>query len=64
MDGGLSGGVERDFGLCRGARRDAKPCRSTGAVRDYCLELLMPIERKSVEPMAAVTAPWAFSPRA
>jgi hypothetical protein len=26
-------------------------------IHDYCLGLLMPIERKSVEPMAAVTAP-------
>src|SRR5713101_10018199 len=26
-------------------------------MRDYCLGLLMPIARKSVEPMAAVTAP-------
>src|SRR5512134_2480939 len=26
-------------------------------LRDYCLGLLMPGERKSVEPMAAVTAP-------
>src|SRR6202035_5793686 len=26
-------------------------------MRDYCLGLLMPIERKSVEPIAAVTAP-------
>jgi SRSO17 transposase len=26
-------------------------------MRDYCLGLLMPITRKSVEPMAAVTAP-------
>ena len=26
-------------------------------MRDYCLGLLMPIERKSVEPLAAVTAP-------
>src|SRR5467141_2796389 len=25
--------------------------------RDYCLGLMMPCERKSVEPMAAVTAP-------
>jgi SRSO17 transposase len=33
-------------------------------MHDYCLGLLMPIERKSVEPMAAMTAPWAFSPRA
>src|SRR5216683_1130339 len=26
-------------------------------LRDYCLGLLMPVARKSVEPMAAVTAP-------
>ena len=26
-------------------------------MHDYCLALLMPIARKSVEPMAAVTAP-------
>lgn len=26
-------------------------------LRDYCLGLLMPLDRKSVEPMAAVTAP-------
>ena len=26
-------------------------------MRDYCLGLLVPGERKSVEPMAAVTAP-------
>jgi SRSO17 transposase len=32
-------------------------------MRDYCLGLLMPIERKSVEPMAAVTAAWAFNRR-
>ena len=29
----------------------------TGPLRDYCLGLLMPGERKSVEPMAAVTSP-------
>ena len=28
-----------------------------GPLRDYCMGLLMPCERKSVEPMAAVTAP-------
>ena len=33
-------------------------------LRDYCVGLPMPGERKSVEPLAAVTAPWAFSPRA
>jgi SRSO17 transposase len=26
-------------------------------LRDYCLGLLMPVERKSVEPLAAMTAP-------
>ncbi|RWE19113.1 transposase, partial [Mesorhizobium sp.] len=26
-------------------------------LKDYCLGLLMPIERKSVEPLAAVAAP-------
>ncbi len=29
----------------------------TGPLRDYCLGLVLPGERKSVEPMAAVTAP-------
>src|SRR5476651_158215 len=28
-----------------------------GPLRDYCLGLIMPCERKSVEPMAAITAP-------
>src|SRR3989304_10170690 len=28
-----------------------------GPLRDYCVGLMMPSERKSVEPMAAVTAP-------
>ena len=28
-----------------------------GPLRDYCVGLVMPGERKSVEPMAAVTAP-------
>jgi SRSO17 transposase len=26
-------------------------------LRDYCLGLMMPCERKSVEPVAAITAP-------
>ena len=29
----------------------------TSVLRDYCLGLMMPCERKSVEPMAAITAP-------
>jgi len=58
MDGGSSEGSEARF---------ASYVEALGAVlghadrqqpmRDYCLGLLMPIERKSVEPMAAVTAP-------
>src|ERR1700675_3116197 len=28
-----------------------------GPLRDYCTGLVMPCERKSVEPMAAITAP-------
>ncbi len=28
-----------------------------GPLRDYCVGLMLPVERKSVEPMAAVTAP-------
>lgn len=28
-----------------------------GPFRDYCVGLLMPVERKSVEPLAAVTSP-------
>src|ERR1700733_7998883 len=28
-----------------------------GPLRDYCTGLIMPCERKSVEPMAAITAP-------
>jgi len=58
MDGGSSGGSEARFaayvealGAVLGHADRQEP------MRDYCLGLLMPIERKSVEPMAAVTAP-------
>lgn len=30
-------------------------------LRDYCAGLMMPVARKSVEPLAAVTAPWRVS---
>jgi SRSO17 transposase len=50
----------------RRVKRDLRPMSSRSARRwgmpidrircDYCLGLLMPIERKSVEPIAAVTA--------
>ena len=33
----------------------------TRPLRDYCTGLLMPCERKSVEPMAAMMAPWRVS---
>src|SRR6266478_2384164 len=58
MDGGSSEGSEARFaayvealGAVLGHADRQEP------MRDYCLGLLMPIERKSVEPMAAVTAP-------
>src|SRR5499433_3029939 len=58
MDSGLSEGSEARFaayvealGAALGHADRQEP------MRDYCLGLLMPIERKSVEPMAAVTAP-------
>ena len=58
MDGGSSEGSEVRFagyvetlGAVLGHADRQQP------MHDYCLGLLMPIERKSVEPMAAVTAP-------
>jgi SRSO17 transposase len=65
MDGGSNEGSEarfaaygEAFGAVLGHADRQQP------MHVYCLGLLMPIERKSVEPMAAVTAPGAFSPRA
>jgi SRSO17 transposase len=58
MDGASDGGSEARFaayveqlGAALGHADRQEP------LHDYCLGLLMPIERKSVEPMAAVTAP-------
>jgi len=58
MDGGSNEGSEARFaayvealGTVLGHADRQQP------MHDYCLGLLMPIERKSVEPMAAVTAP-------
>src|SRR5437588_11689683 len=58
MDGGSSEGSEARFaayvealGAVLGHADRRQP------MHDYCLGLLMPIERKSVKPMAAVTAP-------
>jgi DDE superfamily endonuclease len=36
--------------------RDGSPDYRAGPLRDYCIGLMMPCERKSVEPIAAVTA--------
>src|SRR5438094_798806 len=44
-------------GISRRARECDRPFKPGGPLRDYCLGLVMPCERKSVEPMAAVTAP-------
>jgi SRSO17 transposase len=58
MDGGADEGSEARF-----AAYVERLCRVLGhadrhePLHDYCLGLLLPIERKSVEPMAAVTAP-------
>jgi SRSO17 transposase len=58
MDGGADGGSEARFaayveqlGRVLGHADRREP------LHDYCLGLVMPIERKSVEPMAALTAP-------
>jgi SRSO17 transposase len=58
MDGGSDGGSQGRFaayveqlGMALGHADRQEP------LHDYCLGLLMAIERKSVEPMAAVTAP-------
>jgi SRSO17 transposase len=64
MDGGSSEGSEARFaayvealGGVLGHADRQQP------MHDYCLGLLMPIDRKSVEPMAAVTAPGQSLPR-
>src|SRR5580693_9799725 len=58
MDGGSSEGSEARFaayvealGVVLGHADRQQP------MHDYCLGLLMPIERERVEPIAAVTAP-------
>jgi SRSO17 transposase len=65
MDGAASEGSEARFaayvealGQVLGHADRQEPMRDNG------LGLLMPIARKRVAPLAAVTAPWAFSPRA
>jgi len=43
--------------LCRWACGRDRHADRAGPFRDYCTGLIMPGERKSVEPMAAITAP-------
>jgi SRSO17 transposase len=45
------------YSLCRRTVSVIAHADWAGPMRDYCLDLIMPCERKSVEPMAAVTAP-------
>ena len=44
-------------GVCRGHDVGARPRRSAAPLRSYCTGLLLPGERKSVEPMAARVQP-------
>jgi SRSO17 transposase len=58
MDGGTDGGSEARFaGYVEQLGRVLGHADRRAPLHDYCLGLLLPIERKSVEPMAAVTAP-------
>src|SRR5690349_5247371 len=58
MDGGSSEGSKARFAAYVAARGAVLGHADRHApMRDYCLGLLMPIERKSVESMAGVTAP-------
>jgi SRSO17 transposase len=58
MDGGSSEGSEARFaGYVEALGAVLGHVDRQQPMHDYCLGLLMPIARKSVEPMAAVTAP-------
>jgi SRSO17 transposase len=58
MSGFVDGGCEARFSAYVGGLVEAIGHADRAMpLRDYCLGLLMPSERKSVEPMAAVTAP-------
>jgi SRSO17 transposase len=58
MDGGSSEGSEARFaGYVEALGGVLGHADRQQPMHDYCLGLLMPIDRKSVEPMAAVTAP-------
>ena len=58
MDGGSSDGSEARFaGYVEALGAVLGHVDRQQPMHDYCLALLMPITRKSVEPMAAVTPP-------
>src|SRR6266536_984325 len=58
MDLGGRGGSEARFAsYVEGRVRVIGHADRAGPLRDYCTGLLLPGERKSVEPMAAKTAP-------
>src|SRR5260370_5654155 len=51
------GSESRFTGYVEGLESVLGPADRAGPLRDYCVGLMMPCERKSVEPMAAITAP-------
>ena len=53
----LDGSDERFLGYVEGLASVIGHADRVNPLRDYCVGLMMPCERKSVEPMAAVTAP-------
>jgi SRSO17 transposase len=58
MDIGITGDTESRFaGYVEELTSVIGHADRAGPLRDYCTGLVMPCERKSVEPMAAVTAP-------
>src|SRR5216684_4358030 len=58
MGGRVSGDSESRFAAyVEGLSTVIGHADRAGPLRDYCVGLMMPGERKSVEPMAAVTAP-------
>jgi SRSO17 transposase len=58
MDLRRSTAIESRFaGYVEGLTSVIGPADRATPLRDYCVGLIMPGERKSVEPMAAITAP-------